>query len=144
MSYWIVLDKLGLIDGSHTELTLDSADEWWALEECSSQLLQSLVQLLAVLDCVVESDNRHILFSCILLRLDQSSSTLDANNKAASDLFGGHLKSQEKAKDQDLGIKGSAMSSLLNTKNASDPGDNLVRGWVCGLVKVDDTAAHVV
>ncbi len=44
----------------------------------------------------------------------------------------------------DLGVKGAAVTGLLDAEDPLDPGHNLVRGGVGGLVEVDHTITDVV
>jgi hypothetical protein len=123
----IELNQLGLMDSTDTELTLDSRDQRRALEESSGQGLKGLGELLLRLDGVVEAENADVLLTSSLLRLDQAGGTVNADNQASSN----------------LGIKSSTVTSLLDTENAADPSDNLVRRRVGGLVQVDDTVSIV-
>lgn len=87
VSVIVELEKLALVDGSDTKLALDSRDKRRPLEESTGQGLQSASELgLATGDLVVETDNANIFLSGALLRLDQTSRTVDTNDQASSDL----------------------------------------------------------
>lgn len=56
------------MDGANTELTLDGGDEWWTLEEGTSQCLQSARKLsLSARNLVVEAYDADIFLSGTLL-----------------------------------------------------------------------------
>jgi len=96
----VELDKLALVDGSDTELTLDGRDQRRTLEESTSKGLEGAGELgLAAGDLVVKSDNANVLLSGTLLGLDETGGAIDTNDQAASD----------------LGIEGSAVTGLLAT-----------------------------
>jgi hypothetical protein len=124
----VELDELALVDGSDTELTLDGRDQRRTLEERTGEGLESAGELsLATGQLVVEADDSHILLSGTLLRLNKTSGAVNADNQATGN----------------LGIEGTAVTSLLTSKNALDPSDDLVRGRVGRLVEVNDTRADV-
>jgi hypothetical protein len=94
--------KLALVDGSNTELTLDSRDQWRSLEKRTGQRLEGSFELsLATRNFVMEADHANVFFSCTLLRLYQASSTVNANNQTASNLR----------------VKGSTVSSFLRPES---------------------------
>jgi hypothetical protein len=124
----VKLDKLALVDGADTELTLDGGNKRRALEQRTGEGLEGLGESsLAAGHLVMETDNANVLLSGTLLGLDETGSTINTDNQAASD----------------LGIEGTGVASLLNTEHALEPGDNLVGRGVGGLVKVDNTAGNV-
>lgn len=83
----VKLVKLALVDSTDTELTLDGRDQRRALEERTSQGLQSTAELrLTTRNLVVEANNTDILLTGALLRLDQSGGTVNADNQTAGDL----------------------------------------------------------
>jgi hypothetical protein len=87
------------VDGTDTELTLDGRNERWSLEESTSQGLEGARKLrLASRQLVVHANDANILLSSSLLRLDETGRAIDADDEAASD----------------LGVKGTAVASLLN------------------------------
>lgn len=87
VSVIVELEKLALVDGSDTKLALDSRDKRRPLEESTGQGLQSASELgLPTGDFVVETDNAYVFLSGALLRLDQTSRTVNTNNQASSDL----------------------------------------------------------
>lgn len=154
----VKLNQLALVDGSDTELTLDGRNQRRALEQGASKGLEGTSELsLATRQLVVKADDGNILLSGSLLRLDQSSRSVDTDDQAA----------------RDLGIEGTTVTSLLNSapisllalrysvrraigipideetasrhepKNSLNPGHNLVTRRVRRLVQVDDTRADV-
>lgn len=83
----VKLVELALVDGTDTELALDGRNQRRALEEGTSQSLQSTAELrLTARDLVVEADDTDILLTGTLLRLDQAGGTVNANNQTAGDL----------------------------------------------------------
>jgi hypothetical protein len=128
VSVVVELDELALVDGSDTELTLDGRDQRGTLEQRTGKGLKSAGELsLATGQLVVEADNSHILLSGTLLGLDKTSGAVNADDQATGN----------------LGIESTGVTSLLTSKNALDPSDDLVRGRVGGLIEVDDTRADV-
>jgi hypothetical protein len=96
----IELVQLALVDGTDTELTLDSRDERRTLEERTSQGLQSAAELsLATGNLVVETNDTDVLLTGTLLGLDQTGGTVNADDQTSSD----------------LGIKGTTVTSLLGS-----------------------------
>jgi len=97
----VKLVEVALVDGTDTQLTLDGGDQGRTLEESTGEGLQSTTELsLATGDLVVETDNANVLLTSTLLGLDQTSSTVNADDQAASD----------------LGIKGTGVTSLLGSR----------------------------
>jgi hypothetical protein len=95
----VELVELALVDGSDTQLTLDGGDQRGTLEESTGQGLEGARELgLATGQLVVQTDDADILLTSSLLRLDEASSAVNADNQAASD----------------LGIEGSRVTGLLN------------------------------
>lgn len=124
----VELDKLGLVDGTDTQLTLDGRNQRRALEEGASELLEYTGKLcLAAGNLVVESHNRDILLSGTLLGLDKTCGAVNADNQTSSD----------------LGVESTAVTSLFYAKHALHPGDDFVGRGVRGLVEVDDTRRDV-
>lgn len=107
---FVKLNKLALVDGSNSEITLDGSNDWRSLEQSSTQSLQSLGNLFLVLDWTVESDNANVLFAGGLLGFDETGGLLNADDQAA-----GYL-----------GVKSTRVASFLDTEDALDPGDNFV------------------
>lgn len=64
IAFLIKLKELGLVDGTNTELTLDSGDEWWALEESTSQGLDSARESGSFGKGRMETKNSNVLLSC--------------------------------------------------------------------------------
>ena len=67
--------------------------------------------------------NSHILFTSRLLCLDQPRRIIDAHNEAA----------------RHFGVQRARMPRLIHLQYLLNPGDNLVRGRVRGLVQIDHT-----
>lgn len=100
LSLIVELVQLALVDGSDTELTLDSRNQRWSLEERTSEGLEGARKLgLAAGQLVVQANDANILLSSTLLGLDETGRTVDADDEATSD----------------LGIEGTAVTSLLNS-----------------------------
>jgi hypothetical protein len=147
LPFIVELVKFALVDGSDTELSLDSRNERRTLEEGSGKSFEGASELgLATRELVVQADNADILLSSTLLRLHETGRAVDADNKAASNLW----------------VESSAVASLLNSRNllieshrclgigstqvpqdALDPSYDLMTGGVGGLVEVDHTGADV-
>mmetsp|Transcript_24263 Transcript_24263/g.52200 ORF Transcript_24263/g.52200 Transcript_24263/m.52200 type:complete len:369 (+) Transcript_24263:459-1565(+) len=124
----VVLDELGLVDGSDSELALDGGDEGRSLEERASERLESFGDLrLSPLDLVVELGDADVLLSGALLRLDEPRRPVDAHDEVA----------------RDLGVQGAAVPGLLHPQHALEPSHDLVRGRVSRLVEVHHTIADV-
>ena len=119
----VVLDELSLVDGAHTELLLDSRDKGGSLEAWASQGVEGLLELLHVVELGVELHDGNVLLTSGLLGLDESGGVVDANDEATSD----------------LGVQSTGVTSLVHVEDLLDPSDDLVRGGVGWLVKVDDT-----
>lgn len=101
VSVVVELDELALVDGSDTELTLDGRDQRGTLEKRTGEGLKSAGELsLATGQLVVEADNSHILLSGTLLRLDETSGAVNADNQATGN----------------LGIESTGVTSLLTSK----------------------------
>lgn len=124
MALIVELQEFEFVNGTDTQLTLDSRDQRRTLEERTGQSLHGAVELLFGLDLVVQSQNTDVFFSCTLLRLDEASGAIDADNETASD----------------FGVKSAAVTGLFASQNALHPGDDFVRRRVRRLVKIDDTA----
>lgn len=121
MTVVVELDKLGLVDGSDAELSLDGRDQGRSLEQGASKKLEDARKLgLAAGDLVVESHNRHVLLSCTLLRLDKSRGPVDANDETPCD----------------LGVEGTAVAGLFYAEHALDPCDDFVGGGIGGFVEL--------
>lgn len=96
----VELDKLRLMNGTDTELTLDGGDKWWTLEESTGQGLEGAGELsLATWELVVKANNADVLLSSSLLGLDEASGAVDTDDQAAGNLW----------------IEGSGVTSLLNS-----------------------------
>lgn len=77
-----------------------------------------------VLDHAVQTEDADVLLAGILLRLDQTSGALDANDQTAGD----------------LGVQRSAVAGLVHTQDSLDPGNNFMGRGVGRLVQVDEAA----
>jgi hypothetical protein len=102
VSLIIKLVKFALVDGSDTQLTLDSRNERRSLEKSTSQSFQGASELrLTTWEFIVQSNDANIFFSCTLLGFDESGSAIDADDETACNLR----------------IKGTTVTSLLNSAN---------------------------
>lgn len=83
----VELVELALVDGTDTELTLDSRNKRGALEERASQGLKSASELsFTTWQLVVHTDDANVFLSGTLLGLDETSGAIDADNETSSDL----------------------------------------------------------
>jgi hypothetical protein len=110
----VELVVLALVDGTDTELTLDSRDQRGTLEERTGEGLQSADELsLATGNLVVKADNTDILLTSTLLGLDQTGSTVNADDETSSN----------------LGIKGTTVTSLLGSIDKDVRDELLCPSW---------------
>lgn len=117
----VELNKLGLVDGSDTELTLNGRDQGGSLEQGTGKELEDASKLCpAARDLVVEAHNGNIFLSGSLLGLDETGGTVNADNETTSD----------------LGIKSTTVAGLLGSEHALDPSDDFVGGGVRGLIEL--------
>lgn len=109
VSVVVEFEEFRLVDGPDTELTLYGGDQWGALKQGTSQGLKGAGQLLLGLDLVVKTENADVFLSCTmlshfffppellfigegelctcsLLGLDEARGTVNADDKAASNL----------------------------------------------------------
>lgn len=94
----VKLVELALVDGTDTELALDSGDQGRALEKSTGQGLQSASELgLAAGDLVMETDHANVFLSGSLLRFHEAGRAVDAHDQTSSD----------------LGVEGTAVTGLL-------------------------------
>ena len=119
----VVLDQLGLVDRPDSELLLDGGDQGRPLEAGPFERVESLLQLLDLVERLVQLDYSHVLFTSRLLGFHEARCIVDTNDEAASDLW----------------IQCARMSSFVDFEDFLDPGDDLVRRGVRWLVEVDDT-----
>ena len=75
----------------------------------------------------MQATDAHVLLSGALLCFHQACGPLDADDEVAGDLW----------------VEGTAVSGLLHTQHAPDPGHHLVGRGVGGLVQVDAAVRHV-
>ena len=128
VSFLVVLEHLGFVDRSDTELTLDGRDQRRSLEEGSGEGFETPSEsLLAIGNGVVESDDTDVFLSCTLLGFDESGGSVDTDDQASSD----------------LGIEGTGVTSLLTSKDSLHPGDDFVGRRVGGLVEVDHSGLDI-
>lgn len=161
----VKLDELALVDGSDTELALDGRDQRGTLEERTGEGLEGTGELgLAAGQLVVQADDGDVLLSGTLLRLDQTSGAVNADNQTSCNLGvegsavagllasggkkkklakSGHGQRQRLKQTRTRLRRDKATERIDVPKNALDPGDDLVGGRVGGLVEVDDAGADV-
>lgn len=123
----VILKELTFIDGPDPELSLDGGDERRALEDGAGEGLEGAGDLGDVGDGGVEAGDADVLLAGTLLGFDEAGGPVDAYDEVASD----------------FGVEGSAVSGFFDTEDAFDPGDNLVRGRVGGLVEVEDAVLEM-
>mmetsp|Transcript_13280 Transcript_13280/g.24991 ORF Transcript_13280/g.24991 Transcript_13280/m.24991 type:complete len:213 (+) Transcript_13280:446-1084(+) len=63
LSFGVVFNKLGLVDGTYAQLPLHCRDDGRPLETCSGQLVKRLLNLRSTANVRVESDNCNVLFA---------------------------------------------------------------------------------
>lgn len=98
----VKLIQLALVDRSDTQLTLDGGNEGRSLEQSTGEGLEGTRKLrLASGQLVVQADHAYVLLSGTLLRLDEASGAIDADDEAAGDLW----------------VESAAVTSLLNSIN---------------------------
>lgn len=110
----VELEQLGLVDGAHTELTLDSGDERRALEEGTGEGFEGFGKGGFAFDLVVETKDADVLLTGALLGLDESGGSVNANGETA----------------RDFGVQGAAVARLFALEDATNPGDDFVGGRV--------------
>ena len=59
----VVLDQLRLVDGTNTELLLDGGDQGRTLEACTLEGVESLLELLDLVNALMELDDGNVLFT---------------------------------------------------------------------------------
>jgi len=123
----VKFEKLRLVNGSHTKLSLNSGNQRRSLEKSTGEVLKSTAQLLLILKSIMESDNADVLLTSTLLGLNQTGGSVNTDNQTA-----GNLR-----------IEGTTVTSLLNTEDTLDPSNNFVTTGVGRLVEVDDTTGDV-
>jgi hypothetical protein len=119
----VELDESRGVDSSDSELPLDGGDEGRSLEEGSGESLERPGEGFLIREGGVKSEDGDVLLSGSLLGLDESSRPVDADDEATGDLW----------------VERSRVTRLFNTKDPTEPGNDLVRRRVRRLVKVDDT-----
>lgn len=108
---FIELDELAIVDGANTQVSLDGRDHRRTLKDRTRQRLQRLLNFLHIIDGRVKTHNADVLFASALLRLGQSSRSIDAHDQRA-----GHF-----------GIERARMAGLLHAQYALDPSHYFVR-----------------
>jgi hypothetical protein len=107
----VELEELAGVDGADTELSLDSRDKRRALEESTSEGLEGARELcLSTGELAVQTEDCNIFLSGTLLALHEAGGTVNADNKASSDLR----------------VESSGVSSALDTEHTLEPCDNFV------------------
>ena len=107
----VKLNQLALVDGPHTQLTLDGRDQGRSLEESAGKGLERPREGLFIGQLVMESSDGNVFLSCALLRLDQPGRTVDTHNQTSSD----------------FGVERARVTSLFDTEDTLEPGDDFVR-----------------
>lgn len=83
----VKLDELALVDGPDSELALDGRDQRRALEQGARERLERARELgLAAGQLVVEADDADVFLPGALLRLDETSRAVDADDQASRHL----------------------------------------------------------
>lgn len=124
----VEFEELAGVDGTDTELPLDSGNKRRTLEESTGEGLEGAGELgLSARELAVQTEDCNIFLSGALLALHETGSAVNADNQASSD----------------LGIESSRVTSALNTEHALKPCHDFVGGGVGGLVEVDDTGGDV-
>ena len=107
----IILDQPTLVDRPHTQLALDSRNQWWSLEQSPCQSLQTAFQRFdAIWEGVVESDDADVFFSGALLGFDKSGGAVDANDQAAGD----------------FGVERAGVTCFFDSEDSFEPGYDFV------------------
>ena len=104
-----------------TELALDGGNQGRALEQGTGQGLEGAGDLgLAAGHLAVQARDTDVLLAGTLLRLDEASGAVHANNQTTSDfglvLLEGELKQQKKGGCAATYIKGTRVAGFLDTK----------------------------
>jgi hypothetical protein len=82
----VVVEELGLVDGTDTELLLDGGDQRRSLENGTGESQESLFDLLDLLNMLMKLDNSNVLFTSRLLSLNESGGIVNTGNEATCDL----------------------------------------------------------
>jgi hypothetical protein len=106
-------------------LTLDGRDKRRSLIDGTSKLLKCLLNSLFILNGTMKAENADVFLTSSLLGLDKTSSTINTNEKITSN----------------LGIEGTTVTSLLDTENATNPGDDFMTTGIGGLIKIENTVS---
>jgi hypothetical protein len=123
----VKFEKLRLVNGSHTKLSLNSRNQRRSLEQSTGKVLKCAAQFLLVLEGIVKPDNADVLLTSTLLGLDQTGSSVNTDNQTTGN----------------LGIESTTVTSLLNTEDTLDPSNNFVTTGIGRFVEVDDTTGDV-
>lgn len=107
----VVFNQLAVVDGTNTELTLDSGNQRRTLKKGTSQFLKSLLENKLIFNSVVKADDGHVFLTSSLLALHQTSCSVNANDQTTSDLR----------------IEGTTVACTLTVKNFLYPGNHLMR-----------------
>jgi hypothetical protein len=123
----VIFVQLAFIDRSHTKPSLHGRDQRRALEESTSKAFDGGREKVGVGDIVVQTNNSNVFLTGALLGLDQTSRSINANNKATSNSR----------------IKSARVASLLDTEDFLHPSNNFVRRGIGRLIQVDNTVLKV-
>ena len=82
----VVVEELGLVDGTDTELLLDGGDQRRSLEYGTSESQESLFDLFDLLNMLMKLDDSNVLFTSRLLSLNESGGIVNTGNEATCDL----------------------------------------------------------
>jgi len=123
----VILKELTFVDGPNAELAFDGGDQRRALEDGAGEGLEGACDLGDVGNSRVQAGDADVFLAGTLLGLDEAGGAVDADDEVAGD----------------LGIEGTGVAGLLDAEEALDPGDDLVRGGVSGLVEVEDAVFEV-
>jgi hypothetical protein len=118
----IILEKSRFMDGTNTQTALDGRDQRRTLIQGTTKSVETTLDF-GLVGISMETCDGNVLLTCSLLALDETRSTLDANDQTSSN----------------LGIQRSTVSSLFDLQDSFYPGDDLVGGRICGFVEIDNT-----
>jgi hypothetical protein len=81
--FCVELDELAFVDGPDPQLPLDGGDCGGPLENRASQILNCLGELILAGNFAVQTHNTDVLFTGLLLGLDEPGGPVDADDEAA-------------------------------------------------------------
>lgn len=123
-AFLVVFEHFQIVHCADTKGTFDSADNRWQLEEGAFAFLEGLVDLLDVFDGFRDTEDCDVFFAGILLALNQSSCSVEADDETTGDFR----------------IEGTAVTGFLDVQCAFGPCDDFVGGWIRRFVEIDNTA----